>query len=362
MDKAIDYRKYLQLDTLINIQNPESASGPAECHDETLFIITHQVYELWFKQILHELDAIIRVFNKSAVDEHDLFRAVAWQLRVIEIQKILIAQLTIMETMTAMDFLEFRDLLIPASGFQSVQFRLIEIKLGLGTANRSCVDRNYLLSALDSQDQQRIDGAEREPSLFGLVEAWLERIPFIAGEGFDFWALYQEAVDAMLDGEARIVSLHSRDPKSALSPGLSNVEASRRNFASLFDQGLHDNLVRDGQRRLSRKAMLSALFILLYREEPILQLPFNFLTNLMDIDENFTAWRYRHALMAHRMLGRKVGTGGSSGHEYLKKTAEESRFFEDLFNLSTFLLPRSKLPVLSKALKRDLNFHFESKN
>lgn len=360
MDKPIDYGKYLRLETLLNSQKPESAKGSNECHDETLFIITHQVYELWFKQILHELDSVIGIFSREVVDEHDLFKAVARQVRIIEIQKILIAQLTVMETMTAMDFLEFRDLLIPASGFQSVQFRQLEIKLGLTTSKRCAVDQEYFLGQLNASDRKRIETTESEACLFNLVEAWLERIPFTASRGFDFWMLYQEAVSRMLDGEERIVQSHRRGDEAEKNFELKNVNSTRRNFESLFDQRLHDELVEEGKRRFSRQAMLGALFILLYREEPILQLPFNFLTNLMDIDEHFTTWRYRHALMAHRMLGRKVGTGGSSGHEYLKKATDNNRFFVDLFNLSTFLLPRSKLPVLSNDLKRDLDFHFQA--
>ena len=80
----------------------------------------------------------------------------------------------------------------------------------------------------------------------------------------------------------------------------------------------------------------------------------------MDIDENFTAWRYRHSILAQRMLGSKVGTGGSSGHQYLKRTAENNRVFLDLFNLSSFLIPKKALPELPKELKKDLSFFYES--
>ena len=79
----------------------------------------------------------------------------------------------------------------------------------------------------------------------------------------------------------------------------------------------------------------------------------------MDIDENFTTWRHRHAILAQRMLGKKIGTGGSSGHNYLKMAAENNRVYEDLFNLSTFLISRKELPILPKELKQDLNFSFK---
>jgi tryptophan 2,3-dioxygenase len=115
--------------------------------------------------------------------------------------------------------------------------------------------------------------------------------------------------------------------------------------------------VAAGGRKLSRKATLNALFILLYRDEPMLALPFQMMSLMMDIDENFTTWRYRHALLAQRMLGTKIGTGGSSGHTYLKRAADNNRVFVDLFNLSTYLIPRSRLPAIPSTIKRQLNFH-----
>jgi tryptophan 2,3-dioxygenase len=78
---------------------------------------------------------------------------------------------------------------------------------------------------------------------------------------------------------------------------------------------------------------------------------------MMDLDENLTTWRYRHALMAQRMLGSKIGTGGSSGHQYLKRAADNNRVFIDLFNLSTYLIPRSRRPNIPDEIKKQLNFH-----
>lgn len=139
---------------------------------------------------------------------------------------------------------------------------------------------------------------------------------------------------------------------------LENLKSTRETFESLLDPNLHQNLQKQGKRTLSQKATLNALFISLYRDEPMLQLPYRFLRLLMDLDQNFTAWRYRHALMAKRMLGTKIGTGGSSGHRYLKNAADNNQIYHDLFNLSTFLIPRSKLPTLPKEVKRELDFHF----
>lgn len=138
---------------------------------------------------------------------------------------------------------------------------------------------------------------------------------------------------------------------------IANLESSKATFNSLFDETKHLDLIKNKQRKLSQKAILNALFILLYRNESMLTLPYQFLTAMMDIDENFTTWRYRHALMAHRMLGNKIGTGGSSGHEYLKRAADNNRVFLDLFNLSTYIIPYTRLPKLPEDIKKKMNFH-----
>ena len=134
--KLLSYSNYLQLDKILSGQELMSAKRGAPAHDEMLFIIVHQVYELWFKQILHELDSVIGIFKQKSIIESDISFVVLRLNRIIEIQKILIDQIRVLETMTAMDFLEFRDDLFPSSGFQSTQFRLMENKLGLLKNNR----------------------------------------------------------------------------------------------------------------------------------------------------------------------------------------------------------------------------------
>jgi tryptophan 2,3-dioxygenase len=109
---------------------------------------------------------------------------------------------------------------------------------------------------------------------------------------------------------------------------------------------------------MSWHALQAALFINLYRDEPVLQIPFQLLGTLMDVDANLTAWRYRHALMVERMIGSKAGTGGSSGHDYLRQTAERHRVFGDLFALSTFFIPRSQLPPLPDELRRAMGYRY----
>ncbi len=116
----------------------------------------------------------------------------------------------------------------------------------------------------------------------------------------------------------------------------------------------------EGKKKLSYKATVAALFINLYREEPILQLPFQFITCLIDIDNQVTNWRYRHAQMVLRMIGNKIGTGGSSGHEYLSKTAQKHQIYGDFHGISSLLIPRSELPELPKGIRAQLNFHFNT--
>lgn len=117
-------------------------------------------------------------------------------------------------------------------------------------------------------------------------------------------------------------------------------------------------MIESGECRLSYQATIAALLINLYRDKPILNIPFNLLTELMNIDELLTTWRYRHAQMVMRMIGNKIGTGGSSGHDYLAATAEKHKIFKDLHNISSLLIPRSELPALPAAVEQELGFFY----
>lgn len=347
------YADYLRLDLLLEAQHPESRRYGREAHDEMLFIIVHQTYELWFKQILHELRSVLGLFGSIPLHEKTIGVIVARLGRIVAIQQLINQQIGILETITPLDFLDFRDYLIPASGFQSVQFREIELRLGLSTQGPY-----GLPGRLRANDTDYLRQVAREKSLFEHVDDWLARMPFLKFEGFDFWHSYRQAVEAML----------GRDRRSILdNPLLSNVErqnqiaeldATRSKFSLLFEPEAFGRLREQGIFHLRQASVLSALFIQLYRDEPILHMPFRLLTRLMDIDEHLAAWRNSHALMAQRMLGSKIGTGGTSGHDYLRETVDKKRVFKDLFHLSTFLIPRSSLPVLPDKLKRSLDFYF----
>src|SRR6478672_3145472 len=150
-DALLSYNKYLRVAELIELQT--CLSSPAQ-HDELLFITVHQAYELWFKQILHENDAAIALMKEDRATE-----AVQAMRRVVEIEKLLIAQIHILETMTPVRFLGFRDELNPASGFQSMQFREIEFSSGLKDEN---IVREFLA---DDFARRRLEARMQQPSL-----------------------------------------------------------------------------------------------------------------------------------------------------------------------------------------------------
>ena len=354
----LSYGEYLQLDKILDSQALKSEQKGNLVHDEMLFIIIHQTYELWFKQILHELDSVIDMFRDNYVQEKNTGIVISRLGRIIEIQKLLIDQVGILETMTPMDFLEFRDLLTPASGFQSVQFRQIENKLGMASEHRVRFGKQRYDEYLESNDRSKALESEKNPSLFILLENWLERTPFLQFEEFNFWESYQKSVEKMINNDIKQINENTTLDDSALQNSLKNYAAIKKTYEALFDEKKYQQLLNDGHRRISQKATLGALFIKLYRDEPVLQMPHRLLTQLVDIDQLLTSWRYRHSLLVFRMIGVKIGTGGSAGHSYLKKTAEKHSIFRDVANLSTYIIPRSTLPELPKKLKKELGFYY----
>ena len=162
----------------------------------------------------------------------------------------------------------------------------------------------------------------------------------------------------MLAGDRQTIEANPTLADEDKARELAGLERTAVSFAAVLDETTHQKLVAEGHRRLSWRATKAALFIHLYRDQPILHLPFQFLTTLVDVDELLATWRYRHALMVHRMIGTKIGTGGSSGHQYLLGTVERNKVFSDLYNLSTFLISRSSLPALPPEMERRLGFHY----
>lgn len=352
--RACYYGDYLMLDRVLSAQAPESARMGRMAHDEMLFIITHQAYELWFKQVLHEMDRIQSDFSETPLDDRSLSRAAKGLERIRDILKFVIGQLDILETMTPLDFLEFRDILFPASGFQSTQFRLIEIRLGLKRDTRVALDEKPYESRLQGADRDAVMLAESQPSLFNQLEAWLSRTPFLTQGDFRFRDAYRKAVVAMLEADLAYLEGPGADADSREADARALEKALTR-FQAIFEPDS-----APGAWRMAPQAVEGALFITLYRDEPALQTPFRVLSALMDIDEAMTLWRYRHALMVQRMIGVKLGTGGSSGHDYLAATARAHRIFGDLFQLSTYLIPRSALPALPQETARRMGLVYAS--
>jgi len=211
---------------------------------------------------------------------------------------------------------------------------------------------------LDEADSKTVLNSEEDDSLFNLLEKWLERTPFLQMDEFNFWSSYQTAVQHMIKGDIERIKENTQLDDDTQKNSLKQYDAIQRTYDALFDEEKYFQLQKEGHRRLSQKATLGALFIQLYRDEPILQLPHRLLTQLINVDQLFTSWRNRHRLLVFRMIGVKIGTGGSTGHAYLKKTAEKHSVFRDFSNLSTYIIPRSSLPTLPKELKKELGFYF----
>ncbi|HTN46882.1 MAG TPA: tryptophan 2,3-dioxygenase family protein [Flavipsychrobacter sp.] len=333
--KPVYYGEYLQLDKILNAQDPESAKEGIKANDEMLFIIIHQSYELWFKQIIHELTIVRDVFRQPNIPNNspDVYNCVHRLKRISGILELGVTQLGIMETMTPLDFLDFRDLLRPASGFQSIQFKVIEAALGLSFGDRH--GKGYYLTQLKPQDVELVKKAESEESLLSLINKWLQRMPFITESNYwlgaePFWEQYRAAYASSLS------------------------EAEMQNL-ELFDKLFIADKEEEG-RKLNIDANRNALFIMLYRDQPLLHLPYELLSVLLEIDEQLAMWRYRHIHMVQRTIGKRVGTGGSTGAQYLRGAADSHYIFKEFAELTSFLLPRNMLPQLPARLIQDLSF------
>jgi tryptophan 2,3-dioxygenase len=356
----VQYHDYLGLNALLGSQNMKSEEYGKKAHDEMLFIIVHQTYELWFKQMLFELDSVLETFSQKQIDESQMGTAVARLERIVTIQKYINGQVDVLETMTPLDFLDFRDYLYPASGFQSFQWRCLETKLGLKAEQRLVYNQQPFYSQLQTEQQNQMKEILSRPSLFDLLEKWLERTPFLQTSTFSFWNSYQVAVEKLFASDRKVIENNPRLSDEEKKRNLAQMEASLQTFSAIFDEARYKELQAQGHVRLSSKALQAALLVQVYREQPILQMPFRLIQALLDLDEHMTQWRYRHSLMAHRMLGRKIGTGGSSGHDYLKSATERHKVFTDFFNLTTFLIPRSMIPELPAELKARMSFQLSN--
>lgn len=364
--EPISYHDYLHLDKILNAQYPLSKKYGNLVHDEHLFISIHQAYEIWFKQILFELDSIIELLAKPIVDDRCLLVVVQRIQRINLIWKLCNDQIAILETMAPTDFLDFRGYLSTASGFQSLQFRLLENKLGLLESLRIKFNQqpyDYVFEDKESKDS--LKKSLEQPSLLKLIEAWLERTPGLVTFDYtenghkveDNYLLkeYEKSVNKFLSDsfvKAAEEETDENEKKSLMDEYKKNLDS----FATIFDKDKHNKLVERGERKLSHKALWGALMIWLNRDEPRFHLPYQLLSLLTDLDALINRWRYNHALLAQRQVGSKVGTGGSSGYSYLRSTASDRyKLFNDIINLSSWLIPKEYIPKLTEDIRRRLN-------
>ena len=243
-DPPLMYTGYLEIEKLLSLQNPRSDE-----QDEILFIVIHQVYELWFKEMLHELDHLDRVLERG-----DLPAALHTLKRVLSILKIVVAQTDVLETMSPVDFFSFRDRLETASGSQSFQFRELEFALGIKSARA--------IGEYPEGSQGRANLEQR----LGERSVWDSMLQYLARAGYDV-------------------------PRSALE--------------------------RDLTKPVEEDASIHPILIDVYKND---RATAELCERLLDLDEGFQEWRYRHIKMVERTIGEKRGTGGSSGVEFLKKS------------------------------------------
>ena len=256
-DKAVTYTSYLKVDELLQLQSPLS-DGPE--HDELLFITIHQVYELWFKQILHECEAL-----QVALESGNSHRSLALLGRIRTIMKTCVAQLDILETMTPLHFNSFRGRLSSASGFQSAQFRELEAVLG----RRDQAGANATPGTGMAMAAHLVPGSSAREK----VEAAMARA-----------SLYDSALKYFSSrGHAIPKEVLERDVTVGYEP----------------NEKVQDALL-DAHRNDPEANMVGEA--------------------LVDLDEGLQEWRYRHVKMVERTIGAKIGSGGSSGAAYLSST------------------------------------------
>jgi tryptophan 2,3-dioxygenase len=309
------YGSYLHLDKILDAQHPVSfEKGNEPAHDEMLFIVIHQAYELWFKQILFELNYAMKVFAQEKInDNSEDLNLVRHRLhRVSSIMQMINQQMDILDTMTPLDFLEFRNLLTPSSGFQSRQFRLIEATLGLQIAKRHQTDyyKRTNEGGFSKEDYQDITETEQQKNLLQLVNGWLERMPFFTEA---YWAGYHSSAPPS-------VTAHPfwNDYHHIYQTGLTEREQNKIHdfdyvFFEKIPEGFTPEQLDNLRSNFSPAALRAALFIMLYRDFPVFQTSYQILDSLIEIDHLMSNWRHKHLIMVRRMIGMRVGTGNTSG-------------------------------------------------
>ena len=357
-DSSPSYWDYLGLDTLLHLQNGLDPNEDNQLPDELNFIVVHQCFELWFKLILRHVRLARDHLAAPEVPEEHIPMVVHNLRRTNTILELAVDQFKVMETLTPQGFLDFRDKLVPSSGFQSFQMREIEMLLGLEQSERDAVGLSDPLEQFKKVGpnaspaallaKQRVEAVAEEQSLRASLHEWLRRTP-IQGSlptdanddeaVIDFITNYVAAVKE--HGQAQIERFVNAKLMTAeqAKPRFEQAEESARQFL------MAEDCPEGEQRRQERRVRAALLFIESYRDLPLLAWPRTLIDNIVELEELLVLWRTRHARMVERIIGRRVGTGGSAGVDYLDRTTK-FRIFKDLWSVRTLLLPRQHIPGL----------------
>ena len=337
------YGGYLGLHELLALQRDDEGISNDEMH----FIVTHQTFELWFKQVIREVREIRDILATEHVPEAQIPKAVEHLGRVTEIFRLLANQWKVMETLTPQGFLAFRDGLGTASGFESYQMREMEILLGLEHVGRvSEMDPLAHFRKLASRSEAdasalvRLEAALEGTTLASALTTWLTRTPIMGSfYGSDDDA---EMVETYVNEHlAAYTSIGDAASARMEAQGVDNMDAVKARFDAA-SQGARDFLKPEGEVNRARAGLL---FIESYRELPLLAWPRVLIDAVVELEESMALFRTHHARMVERIIGRRVGTGGSSGVDYLDATTKY-RIFGDLWGVRTILLKPELRPAL----------------
>ncbi len=351
------YWDYIRVNDLLALQNGLEKDDSKLTNEEVLFITVHQSYELWFKLVHRELRACRNLFMAERVAEQELSGAVSGMRRAVTLFKQCASQFEVMETLTTREYLGFRNKLMPASGFQSAQMRCIEIIFGLDENERIPLgfEGSYkeALKAADGSPSPALKQVEAQladgPTLKQVIDEWLYRTP-IDGCAFDskeapesldgFIERFLAATEKDLDATCRHAAAQTTKPEDAkrLEQVYAKEKANIRAFLRPTD--------KEGGLRTAR-IRAAMLFIVTYRELPLLSWPRELLEALIELEQAFVIFRQRHARMVERVIGRRTGTGGSAGVDYLDNTALAYRIFRDLWAIRTIQLRHAAAPELA---------------
>ena len=352
------YWDYLHIDELLSLQSGLAADEGEIEGDEVLFITVHQVFELWFKLVIQELRAARDLFHRENVAEQELSGAVSSLQRIITIFRVAAHHFEVVETLSTREYLKFRNKLMPASGFQSAQMRQMEALMGLEEHERIPLGKpGTHMRALENADGTPSPSMERvlseiadRPNLKQAIEEWLLRTPI---DGCAHDAVDAEAhLDSFV---ANYLAAHGREVDDAqlhaealsLSEEKERIDAMYAKERASVEGFLNPSAENGGRRTARLRAAM--LFIETYRDLPLLSWPRKILSSLIELEQVFLVFRQRHARMVERVIGRRVGTGGSAGVDYLDKTALEYRIFGDLWAIRTILVKSGAEPDLEHA-------------